>query len=106
MANPDISFTFPYRWLKEKEYLVKNLKRQVEGGESKISFHERLNKPKSSYQIVLKCHAWQPVRIPKKEIEEAMKQVFPTLQFGGFSSFFVQKNNPNVLPVLEMEVYF
>lgn len=110
-STPKVSFTFPIRWLKDQErkYLLKNLVRQIRGNVSSIPMHERLvTGLPSVYSILMRVHAYQPVRVnlKKEELEELLKDVYPGAKMVGFEKFFVQRTNSSLLPVIEMQIFY
>jgi hypothetical protein len=108
--KPKINFTFPFRWLKEdKEFLQKNLERNLGHGLNKNPMHPMLmsNTP-NTYFIRLKQHAYQPkpYKITKEELQEMMSGYFMGARCVGLEKFFVQTSSLTALPVMEMEIYF
>lgn len=117
---PQISFTFPYRWINDPEdrkYLGENFKRQIQkSGLKQIYqssptdkyFAQHGNSFVSSYAAVLKYHAFQPVKIKltKNQLEEYLKDIFPEGKLVSYQPFFVQTSNPSALLIMELEIYY
>ena len=108
--KPRISFNFPYRWLvEEKEFLGKRLVDQAKRSSLSQIYHPDLDPgPPLSYQVVLKYHSYQPVKVPitQKQVEKFLKDLFPSGRCVSFQTFFVQTNSPTMLPVMEFEIYY
>lgn len=110
MAHPNISFIFPIRWLKPPDvnFLVKNLKRQINKGETKQYYHETITPQVSGYRCVLKIRSWQPIRFPmkKEDFQKALEEALPELRCVSLDVIFLQNDGPGGLPVMELELYF
>ena len=111
-GKPQISFTFPYRWLTDEEdrkFLAKNLVNLARKSGLIQPMHDRLL-PGFIYQyaILLKYHAFQPVpvNLTQKELEKAFKELIPGAKLVSFQKFFIQKPSDEGLPVMEMELYY
>lgn len=115
--KPKISFTFPYRWLKEdREFLYKNLERMADGGTNKFVMNDALKAAMQNqgmfgpvaYFVRIKTHAYQPVSFTftAKDAEKAFKNVLPHAKCTGVEKFFVQAKSQTSLPVMECELYY
>ncbi len=111
-GKPQISFTFPYRWLTDEDsrpFLAKNLSNMARKSGLIVPMHEKLL-PNfiGQYAVVLKYHAYQPVpvNLTQKEIEKIFKDLIPGAKCVGFQKFFVQKPVDEGLPVMELEMYY
>lgn len=110
--KPSISFTFPYRWLtgtEEKKYLKKNLLAAAGGGSVNQPMHpDLLPDFIASYRIVLRVHAYQPVKIPltQTQLSNIFDDMFPGAKLIHFETFFVQRTSRTLLPVMELEIYY
>ena len=60
-----------------------------------------------SYAVILKYHAFDPVKIPltQEEIKKIFKEVFPGAKLIGFRKKFVQVESVTQLPIIELEIY-
>lgn len=118
-GKPKISFTFPYRWIndpKDKPYLSQNWAAQIKKGGLQEIYQTSMTdgwfaanqRFVQGYYVVLKYHAFQPVKIKlkKEDVEEALKTFFPDSKCVGFQTFFVQKPSNQGLPVMELEIYY
>lgn len=117
-SRPKISFTFPYRWIddpSERQHLEKRIKDSLKKGGLTALFGSGDNKyymeqlrPVVAYWVVLKYHAYQPIKInlTQKELAKIFKDVFPGGTLVQYQTFFVQTYTPTGLPVLEMEVFY
>ena len=119
-GTPKVSFTFPLRWLNDPEdrkYLGQNLVNSIrKGGLKQIYqvspadpyFQQFGNSFINSYAVVLKYHAYQPIKVKltAKQLEPLLKPFFNEARLASYQTFFVQTNNPTALPVLEMEIYY
>ncbi len=108
--RPKVSFTFPYRWLNEdREFFQQNLTACINKGGLNVPMHSRLQQNFiSQYAVVLKYHSYQPVKInlTKKQLETLLKPTFPGATCVYYETFFVQANSPDILPTLEMEIFY
>lgn len=112
MAKLRYNFTFPFRWLKEdKKFFKKNITRNLPLYRNKVIMSQVLmdDEPQViSYGVRLKQHAYQPkaYSITKEEMTEILADVFPDAQCRVCEKFFVQKNSPSGLPIMEMEIFY
>ena len=114
------SAIFPYRWLTEPEdrkFLAKNLSRAIRNSGLKevlatssndAYYADTAEQLVTTYVGRIKYHAFQPVPIPltAKQLQLALKEAFPYGKCLGMDTFFVQGSDPQVLPVMELEIYY
>lgn len=114
MNKPDISFTFPIRWINDPEdrkFLKKNLEKMIAGkAKLKAPHHPDLpfKQPMGTYKVRIRQHAWQPekIKLTQKQLEKLLEDVYPGQKLIYFDTFFVQKNQRESLPTLEMQIFF
>lgn len=110
MHDPQVSFTFPYRWLNEdKEFLGENLSNMVMRNYRSVPMHPRLQKGfVPSYYAVVRYHAYQPVKVPltKAGLQKALKKAMGGAVCAEYETFFVQTSNKTSLPVMELQLFW
>lgn len=110
--RPKISFTFPYRWLTDKEdrnFLEENLLKLARINGLYETYHSKLMTGfVGAYGVILKYHAYQPVKIPltEKQVATIFKKLFPAAKLVSYETFFVQGTSRTSLPVIEIEIYY
>jgi hypothetical protein len=110
--KPQISFTFPLRWLNDPEdrkYLKDNLVKLARNSNLQVIMHDKLSRGFiSAYQVLLKTHAYQPVpiKLTQNQINTILSELFGGARCVNFESLFVQMPASTSLPMLEMEVFF
>lgn len=108
--KPKISFTFPFRFLKEdRKYLAKNLVRMV-GGSVNTNVYDSIqvqNLPRV-YIVILEQYAYQPkgYKLTKEEITEIFEKVLWKAECVELRKMFVQKSKNQGLPVMNMKIYY
>jgi len=107
--TPNISFTFPFRWLKEdREFLKENILRSIGRGINKNPMHDKLQTGLvPAYIVRLNQHAIKPLsyKLTKKEVEDILKSVFPGAKCVDLTKRFVQIESTTSLPVMEMQIF-
>lgn len=109
-GNPRISFTFPYRWLKEdRKFLKKNIEAAVVKGSNFNPMHARLTLGMpNAYIARLKQHAYQPktYRMTKEEMQELLEKSMMNAKCIELEKLFVQTDSRTSLPVMELEIFY
>jgi hypothetical protein len=111
-GKPQISFTFPYRWLideEDRKFLGKNLINLAKKSGLNVPMHEKLLPAFiNQFAILLKYHAYQPVPVPltQKELEKYFRELIPGAKLVSYQKFFIQKPTDEGLPVMELEMYY
>lgn len=118
--KPKISFTFPIRWLKDEEdrkYLHVNLAKMAGGSNNKQIVGNELkaalaaNNPYNfipAFTVRIKTHAYRPqsYKFTPQDAQKSFKNILPGAKCMTIDKRFVQTNDPNMLPVMEMEIYY
>lgn len=109
IANPQITFSVPFRLFKEdKPHLGKNLVNWVKKQTGTSEETEEMLSNVFAYSIRLDVHSYKPVEIAfsKVEAQKIFKAIFPNAKCLKVDQDYTQHKSKSMLPLIDFQIFF